>query len=315
MASSDRGRLVGKVAIVTGAARGIGACHARLLAAEGAAVLVNDVGARDGATAADVVAEIEADGGSAAPSTASATWDGAAHVVADAVETFGRLDIVINNATVGRVNDLWNLSEDEWDTVHDVNLKGYAAMMRESIPHLARAGGGSIINTSSGSGYGHPAYGAYASAKEGVVGLTRTAAKEVGRFGIRTNAIRPMAVTSQFHEYRREAEPWRALMEATMGVSRAADNADGVRPEMVSPFVVWLCTDAATEVNGCSFAVAGDRVSLLSEPAPVATIRSDGGWTLDALDRIAPEELVPGHRNAWLLDDHPALRRFPDAGH
>ena len=184
-------RLDGKVAIVTGAGGGIGREHARLFAAEGASVLVNDVGLRRGADAASVVAEIEAAGGSAMADTTSATWDGAADIVQHPIDAFGRLDIVVNNATAARNADLWRVTEEEWDLALGVNLKGYFAIIREAVPHLCGQGAGAIVNTSSGSGFGHPSAVAYASAKEGVVGLTRTVAKELGRFGVRCNAIRP----------------------------------------------------------------------------------------------------------------------------
>src|SRR6478736_5579366 len=189
------GRLDGRVAIVTGAGGGIGREHALLFAREGASVVVNDIGARTGADAAAVVQAIEAVGGRAVASTASATWDGAADVVAAAVDAFGRVDIVVNNATAGTNDDLWRFTEQEWDRTLAVNLKGYMAMIREATPHMARQGGGAIVNTSSSSGFGHPSHVAYAAAKEGVVGLTRTAARELGRFGSRCNAIRPVAIT------------------------------------------------------------------------------------------------------------------------
>ena len=178
---------------------------------------------------------------------------------------------------------------------------------------MARRGGGAIVHTSSASGFGHPSHGAYATAKEGLIGLTRTAAMEVGRFGIRCNAIRPLAITLQVHEYNEHSAPWRPLMDATMGRPSEQAPADVIAPAKIAPFVVWLCTDAAADVNGCTFLVFGDRVSLLTEPRPKATIEQAGGWTLDDLDRVAPEELVPGRRNRWTLDDHPELQVFPDA--
>ena len=110
------------------------------------------------------------------------------------MDAFGRIDIVVNNATAGGNDNLWTFSEEEWDRTQDVNLKGYFALIRAAVPHLAESGSGAIVNTSSSSGFGHPSHVAYASAKEGVVGLTRTVAKEVGRFGIRCNAIRPLAL-------------------------------------------------------------------------------------------------------------------------
>src|SRR6201994_4919038 len=136
------GRLEGRVAIVTGAGRGIGREHALLLAQQGASVVVNDIGARPGADAASVVEEIRARGGSAIASTGSATWDGAASIIAAAVDAFGGIDILINNATAGRNDDLWRYTEAEWDLTMDVNLKGYYAMMRAAFPHMAQGNHG-----------------------------------------------------------------------------------------------------------------------------------------------------------------------------
>jgi 3-oxoacyl-[acyl-carrier protein] reductase len=306
------GRLEGRVAIVTGAGGGIGREHALLLAREGAAVVVNDIGSRTGADAATVVEEIRAAGGTATASTASATWDGAADVVATAVDTYGRLDVLVNNATAGRNDDLWHYSEAEWDLTIDVNLKGYFAMMREAVPHLARHRTGAIVNTSSASGFGHPSHSAYAAAKEGLVGLTRTAAMELARFGIRCNAIRPVALTIQVAEYHEHSVGWRRLMDLTMGTGTTAMDPDAVSPRKIAPFVVWLCTDAAGNVNGRTFAVSGDRVSLLTEPRPKTTITNEGGWTLDLLDAVAPAELVTGLTNRFTLDGHPDLQVFPE---
>ena len=306
------GRLDGRVAVVTGAGGGIGREHALLLGREGAAVVVNDIGVRTGADAASVVEEIRAAGGEAVASTASATWDGAADVVGTALEAFGRVDVLVNNATAGRNDDLWAYTEEEVDLTLDVNLKGYVAMVREVVPHMARHGGGAIVNTSSASGFGHPSHAVYAAAKEGLIGLTRTAAMELGRFGIRANAIRPLAVTTQVREYRDHSARWRELMDATMGTGASTIPDEVIAPRKVAPFVVWLCTDAARDVNGCTFAVAGDRVSLLGEPVPIATIRHRGGWTLDALDEVAPAELVAGLTDRWRLDDHPSLTVFPE---
>ncbi|MBX6387548.1 MAG: SDR family NAD(P)-dependent oxidoreductase [Frankia sp.] len=304
------GRLDGRVAIVTGAGGGIGREHALLLAREGAAVVVNDINTRTGADAAAVVEEIRRAGGQAVASTDSATWDGAAAIVATAVEAFGGLDILINNATAGGNNDLWRFTEAEFDLTVDVNLKGYFAMIREAVPHLARRGGGVIVNTSSGSGFGHPSHSVYAAAKEGLVGLTRTAAMELGRFAIRCNAIRPMAVTQQVREYRENTQKWTRLMDLTMGPRTSQTDDDALAPRMISPFVVWLCTDAASSVNGRTFFVSGNRVWLYSEPRPKTMITTDGAWTLDELDEVAPRELIAGLTNRFRLDDHPDLQVF-----
>ena len=304
------GRLDGRVAIVTGAGGGIGKEHALLLAKEGASVVVNDIGVRTGADAAAVVAEIAAAGGSAVASTSSATWDGASEIVQAALDAFGRIDILVNNATAGLNNDLWKFTEAQWDLTFDVNLKGYFALIREAAPHMARQGSGAIVNTSSSSGFGHPSHVAYSAAKEGVVGLTRTTAKELGRFGIRCNAIRPLAVGQAVVEFREHTAPWRRLMDLTMGARTQELDPEEVHPRMISPFVVWLCTDAASGVNGRSFYVSGGRVSLLSEPKLSKTIDHEGAWTLDELDSVATNELVDGLTNRFLLSDHPDMQAF-----
>ena len=308
------GRLDGTVAIVTGAGGGIGRAHAHLLAAEGASVLVNDLGTRTGADAASVVAEITAQGGVALASTASATWDGAAGIVQHAVDAFGRVDILVNNATAARNADIWRVTEKEWDLAMGVNLKGYFAMIRAVAPHLCGQGSGAIVNTSSGSGFGHPSAVAYVSAKEGVVGLTRTVARELGRFGVRCNAIRPLALGVSTAEYSEKTAPWAALMAHTMNPRGSsafqAATPESHPPAKIAPMVVWLCTDAARDVNGRTFHVAGDTVSLLSEPEPERVIVHDGGWTLDALDAVAPTELVGDLTNDYRLDDHPELQVF-----
>ncbi len=308
------GRLDGRVAIVTGAGRGIGRAHALGFAAEGALVVVNDLGAKPGADAASVVAAIESAGGTAVASTGSATWDGAEGIVQEALDAFGRVDVLVNNATWMRNDDLWRYPEADWDRTHEVNLKGYLAMLRAVTPHMARGGGGVVVNTASGSGFGHPSHVAYAAAKEGVVGLTRTAAMELGRFGIRCNAIRPLAIGPGVAEYHEQTVRWRRLMDLTMGTGTKERDPDDLHPGKVTTFVVWLCTDAAAAVNGRTFLVAGDQVSLLTEPRPRATITREGGWTLDDLDEVAPPELIAGLTNRFTLADHPDLQVFPDEG-
>jgi 3-oxoacyl-[acyl-carrier protein] reductase len=309
------GRLEGKVAVVTGAGGGIGREHARLFAAEGASVLVNDTGRRTGADAAGVAAEITTAGGVAIADTTSATWDGAAGVVGHAMDAFGRLDIVVNNATAARNADLWRVTEEEWDLAFAVNLKGYFAMIREATPIFAQQRSGAIVNTSSGSGFGHPSAVAYASAKEGVVGLTRTVARELGRFGVRCNAIRPLALGMSTKEYGESTSRWSALMSITMaprGTKLAFNVAtpESHSPAKISPMVVWLCTDAARGINGRTFHIAGDTITRLSEPDRERVITNADGWTLDALDRVATTHLVDDLTNDYLLDDHPELQQF-----
>jgi 3-oxoacyl-[acyl-carrier protein] reductase len=315
------GRLEGKVAIVTGGGGSIGTQHCLLLAAEGAKVVVNDIGASlvgvDQASTADrVVALIREAGGEAvADGSSAATWAGAEAVVGHAIDAYGRVDILVNNATSGFNNDIWRFTEEEFDATIAANLKGYFAMTKFVVPHMAALGGGVIVNTSSGSGFGHPSHCVYSAAKEGVIGLTRTSAMELGRFGIRVNAIRPAAASfTALHGYMEKTERWRELMAATMRARGVRTKDDTLDPEVrspakISPFVVWLCTDAARNVNGRTFHVLGDYVGLFSEPDGERTIYREGGWTLDALD-TAGAALTATLTNDSTLDHLPHLQVF-----
>jgi NAD(P)-dependent dehydrogenase (short-subunit alcohol dehydrogenase family) len=254
------GRLDGKVAIVTGAGGGIGRAHAHLLAREGASVVVNDIGLRSKADAAQVAEEIRQNGGTAIECTISATWDGAEGIVAAAFEAYGTVDILVNNAGAGGMNDLWTFTEEQWDRTYSVGCKGYFAMIRAVAPSMCRRGSGAIVNTSSGSGFGHPGAIAHASAREAAIGITRTVAKEIGRFGVRCNAIRPFAIGTSTEDFAVDAEPWLKLMGITMGATPGVDepvsfDTDDFPPAKVSPFVVWLCSDAAMSPSSRSRSV------------------------------------------------------------
>ncbi len=311
----------GRVVIVTGAGRGIGREHALAFAREGAKVVVNDLGASlvgvgQPSSADRVVDLVRAAGGEAVADTSSAaTWAGAAAIVEHAMDVFGRVDILVNNATFGFNNDLWRFTEEEFDATIASNLKGYFAMTKHVVPHMAKQRKGAIVNTSSGSGFGHPSHAAYSAAKEGVIGLTRTSALELGRFGIRTNAIRPAAASfTALNGYMERTARWSDLMAATMrgrGVRTKDDTLDPeVRsPAKISPFVVWLCTDAAANVNGRTFHVLGDYVGLFSEPDGERTIYQRGGWDLDALD-VAEHQLTATLTNDYTLDGRPELQVF-----
>ncbi len=308
------GRLVGKAAIVTGGGGGIGREHALLLAREGAKVLVNDIGKRKGADAASVVDQIRQAGGTAIANTTSADWAGSGQIVADTLEAFGSVDILVNNAGVAPKNDLWRFTEDDWDRTFDVACKGYFAMIRAVAPHMARQGSGAIVSTSSGSGFGHPGSISHATAREAVIGLTRTATMELGRFGVRCNAIRPFGTGASTEDFAVVAKPWWRLMALTMGPNPGVErkiefDADQFPASKVAPFTVWLCTDAARHINGRTFEVRGDDVSLLSEPIREKTISHAGGWTLDALDAAAPG-LTAGLSNPFTLDAYPELKVF-----
>lgn len=310
-------RLEGKVAIVTGAGQGIGREHALLLAREGAKVIVNDIGLRTQANAASVVEEIRQAGGVASANTTSADWNGAPQIIADAVATFGSIDILVNNAGAGGMNNLWEFTEQDWDRTFDVGCKGYFAMIRAAAPHMCRQGSGAIVNTSSGSGFGHPGAIAHASAREGAIGITRTVAKEIGRFGVRCNAMRPFAVGNSTDDFAVKAAPWARLMGLTMGPEPGKErqmtahfDASAFPPRKIAPFVVWLCTDAARNINGRTFEVRGDDVALLTEPKAERMITQAGGWDLDGLDAKAPGGLTGELSNPYTLDAFPEMKVF-----
>ncbi|MDW5592781.1 SDR family oxidoreductase [Conexibacter stalactiti] len=248
------GFVEGRVAIVTGAGQGLGRAHAHAYAQAGAHVVVNDVGE----AAERVAAEIAAVGGSALAHPADvADWEAAAGLVNAAVETFGRLDVLVNNAGIVRDRMLVSMSEAEWDAVLRVNLKGHFLPLRHAAAHwreLAKAGGdpqARVINTSSGAGLlGAVGQGNYAAAKAGVAALTQVAAAELGRYGIAVNAIAPSARTPMTE----------VVFAASM--RRPDEGFDAMDPANVSALVVWLGSLEAGAVSGRVFEVEGSKVSV-----------------------------------------------------
>ncbi|MCC6385934.1 MAG: SDR family NAD(P)-dependent oxidoreductase [Dehalococcoidia bacterium] len=299
------GRLEGKVAIVTGGGRGIGRGEALLLASEGARVVVNDLGGdisgggKDASPAEDVVAEIKKMGGEAVANygNVASMADGEA-MVKQALDTFGRLDILVNNAGILRDRMVFNMSEEEWDAVIAVHLKGHFTATKFASLVFRQQRGGRIVNTASESGLGNMGQANYSAAKEGIVGLTRTLALDLGRYGVTANAIRPRAGTrlTLTPELRAAMERARAARGET-GSDGPISQMDALAPEKVAPLVVYLCTDAAGDVNGRDFIVGGDEISLCTLVGKEKSIFREGGWTLDALDRVFPQSLGQGIRN------------------
>ncbi len=291
-----------KVAIITGAGRGIGGAHAIAFAAQGAKVVVNDPGvARDGsgfdkAPADEVVAQIKKAGGIAVANHDSvATSEGAANIIKTAMDNFGRLDILVNNAGQLRERMSWNMSDEEWDDVMKVHLYGHFYCAREAIKIFREQGGsGRIINTSSTAGFGGTGYCNYCAAKEGIVGLTRALARELGRFGITVNAIRPGAAT------RMTVAP--EVMSAYIrrfgqeeAEKRQAETLRARAPEGISALVVYLASDAAENVNGCIFEVHLGSVGIYRDPPYVeGTVWKDGNWTPEELVELLPKTLTSG---------------------
>ncbi|MGP3940140.1 MULTISPECIES: SDR family oxidoreductase [Streptomyces] len=272
----------GRVAAVTGAGRGLGRAHALALAAEGAKVVVNDLGVGlDGAAETDgpaqrVVDEIRALGGDAVAHGGDiATTDGAASLITTALEAFGRFDTLVNNAGFLRDRMLVNLDEDDWDAVMRVHLKGHFLPLQHAAAHWrAEAKGGRtpqarVVNTSSGAGLlGSVGQGNYSAAKAGIIGLTLVAAAEMGRYGVQINAIAPAARTR--------------MTEHTFAETMAAPGEggfDAMAPENVSPLVVWLGSAASTGVTGRVFEVEGGRITVMEGWRPGPTADKGARWS------------------------------------
>jgi len=270
------GLLDGKVTVITGAGNGIGRASALLFAREGAHVLVNDLGgARDGAgsaaSAADaVVAEIRAAGGSAEASHDSvASKDGADAIIGKAISTFGRVDVLVNNAGILRDKTLLKMSREEWQTVLDVHLTGSFFCTQAAAQKMKEQGRGSIINTTSVSGMlGNFGQANYAAAKAGIYGLTRTASIELQRYGVRVNAVAPIAKTRMTEDL-----PMFEKIEDTLS------------PEHVAPAHLFLASDLANDVTGVVLAVAGARMSVFKVVESAGKYKeSDAGvWSAEEI--------------------------------
>ena len=279
-------RLAGKVAVVTGAGRGIGRGEAMALASEGAKVVVNDLGgAVDGSGAArspadEVVAEIKKLGGEAVADYDSvATMQGGENIVKTAVDNFGKVDILVNNAGILRDRMLFNMSEEDWDIVLKVHLYGHFHTIRAVSPFFRQQMCGRIINTSSVAGLNATTYGQanYGAAKEGIVGLTRKVARDMGRYGVTCNCIRPNAGTRlTLSDEMKKARP------------EAMARFDQMKPEDIAPLVVWLASNDAANVNGRAFYVERGRIGLYSEPVLEKQLVKAGGWTIDELFMFMP---------------------------
>ncbi len=292
------GLLDGRVVIVTGAGGGIGRAHALAFAAEGARVVVNDIGvgldgspASGGSAAQGVVDEITGAGGEAvADGSNIADWDQAAGLIATAVETFGGLDVLVNNAGIVRDRMMANTTEEEFDAVVAVHLKGHFATMRHAASYwrgLSKEGkapkdiDARIINTSSGAGLqGSVGQGNYSAAKAGIAALTLVGAAEMGRYGVTVNAIAPSART-------RMTETVFAEMMATQD-----QDFDAMAPENVSPLVVWLGSAESRDVTGRVFEVEGGKIRVAEGWAHGPQIDKGARWDPAELGPVVADLLA-----------------------
>jgi NAD(P)-dependent dehydrogenase (short-subunit alcohol dehydrogenase family) len=275
-------RLDGRVAIVTGAGRGIGRSVARLLASEGASVVVNDLGAavdgsgHDSGPAHDVVAEIAEAGGKAVANGADiSVFAAAENLVQTAIEEFGRLDILVNVAGILRDRMVFNMTEQEWDDVIRVHLKGTFNTTRFASAHWRslrdESAQNRIINFTSVSGlHGAPGQPNYAAAKMGIVGLTWSSARALGKYGVTVNAISPGAAT-------------RMTDSVPTDRRRTRPEVDEWSPDNVAPIVAYLASERSGWITGRIIHSSGYEVSLYSNPEPVVRIVGTGPWQPDAL--------------------------------
>ena len=298
------GRLEGRNAVVTGAGRGIGRAVAMLLAREGARVVVNDPGVNvdgtghDNGPADQVVAEIRAAGGTAVANYDSvAEVQGGENMIRQCVESFGRIDILVNVAGILRDRMIFNMTEEEWDAVIAVHLKGHFNTIKPASVLMRQQRYGRIVNFSSISGLrGNSGQANYGAAKAGIAGLTRVVARDLGRYGVTCNAIAPGAQTRMIAQIPESARTLR-VQRGMQQTGASAPLLVEPTPEHVAPMTVWLCTDEAWDVNGRIFHVAGGVLSLAHEEMPIREIHKDGKWTVEELAALVPTQLMAGIPN------------------
>jgi NAD(P)-dependent dehydrogenase (short-subunit alcohol dehydrogenase family) len=278
--------MAGKGVLVTGGGRGIGAAIATLMAAEGASVVVNDLGVslsgeKDGNNpAAEVVAQIRAAGGVAEANTDSVTtWESAERMIAAVVAAFGHIDAVVNCAGIVRDRMFHRMERSDWTDVIDVHLNGTFYVSRAAAPHFRAQESGAYVHLTSNSGLiGALGQASYAAAKAGIVGLSRSIAIDTEKFGVRSNCVSPAAFSRMV-----------ASMSGEDNEDLVAAAKRSMSPDQIAPLVVFLCSEASAGVTGQIFGARGNEIYLFNQVRPIRTLHRADGWTVAALvDQLIP---------------------------
>ena len=283
----------GKVVVVTGSGRGIGRDMALQMAAEGAAVVVNDLGvsvdgSESGETpAAEVVREIESRGGRAVASYESVSdWVAAGRIVQCAMDTFGRIDVVVNNAGILRDRFFFNMSVDEWRAVIDVHLHGSFFVSRAAAPYFKSQSSGAYVHMTSTSGLiGNMGQANYAAAKLGIAALSKSIALDMRRYNVRSNCISPFAWSRMIGSIPTETPQQQARVEKLKKMEAGK----------IAPMAVFLASDAAKEVSGQIFAVRANEIFLMSQPRPIRSVHRSEGWTPQTI----AEQALPAFKSSF----------------
>ncbi len=293
-------RLTDKVAIVTGSGQGIGKAIAMGLATEGAKVITNSrkPGTKGGDAESTANEIMDMHGQAMAFYGSVSDFQSAGKLVQAAIDRFSRLDILVNNAGSDAPHMIWNMTEEEWDLSVDSYLKGTFNTCRFATALMREQKWGRIINTTSTAWLGATGHCNYGAAKAGVVGLTRNIAREVGRYGVTCNAYAPTASTRFSASEEIQAAFKKRYEMGLMTKERFDELTNLPGPETVVPFIVYLCTDAAADINGQVFDITGGNIAIYSEPVKKNTItKNKGPWTVEELTQLVPSMLLEGYKN------------------